>query len=197
MKIFSALYNKIIIWSKHRHAPYYLYSLSFAESSFFPIPPDFMLAPMALAKPESAWTYALWTTVTSVLGGILGYIIGMWAFSFVHPYIIQFGYGGEYQKIVHAFQEWNFWVMLFAGFAPIPYKLFTIAAGATQISLLPFILGSIIGRGGRFFLEAFLIRWGGLRMEQLLTRYIDYAGWILIIAGIIIFLVTQLTGGTK
>lgn len=171
----------MMAWSRHRHAPYYLYSLSFAESSFFPIPPDFMLAPMALAKPDKAWQYAGFTTLASVLGGIVGYLIGALAFTLVYPYIVHFGYLPTYQKIQAWFQVWNFWVMFIAGFAPIPYKLFTIAAGATHISLMPFVLGSIVGRGGRFFIVAGLIRLGGERMEKALMRYIEPLGWAFVV----------------
>lgn len=194
MRLFSALYNKIMLWSQHRHAPYYLYSLSFAESSFFPIPPDFMLAPMALAKPERAWVYAAWTTIASVLGGVLGYYIGYLAFNLVHPLIIQFGYENTYQHIETWFKLWGFWLTFVAGFAPIPYKLFTIAAGATHISLLPFIIGSFVGRGGRFFLVTGLMLWGGERMKDLLVRYVDRLGWLLVV---LIFLVYCIWHGHK
>lgn len=181
MRIFSFLYNKMMEWARHRHAPYYLYILSFAESSVFPIPPDVMLAPMALAKPERAWVYATLTTVASVLGGLLGYLIGILAFDLVHPLIIDLGYDATYQHIQIWFKEWGFWVMFFAGFAFIPYKLFTIAAGATNIALLPFLLGSIIGRGGRFFLVTAAMLWGGERMEKMLERYVERIAWSLLV----------------
>ncbi len=168
-------------WAQHRHAPYYLFGLSFAESSFFPIPPDVMLAPMALAKPQQAWNYAALTTIASVLGGILGYLIGAIAFNLVHPYIIHFGYEAYYQEIQIWFKTWGFWLMFFAGFAPIPYKLFTVAAGAMNIALLPFILGSTIGRGGRFFLVTLVMRWGGERIEKVVARYIERIGWFVVI----------------
>lgn len=178
MKIFSVLYQKVMGWSRHRHAPYYLSVMSFAESSVFPIPPDVMLAPMALAKPKSAWLYAALATIFSVLGGLLGYVIGVYAFRFVHPIIIQLGYEPMYLQIGTWFKEWGFWIIFLAGFTPIPYKLFTVAAGVAQLALLPFILGSIIGRGGRFFLVAWLMSWGGERMEKLLMQYIDRITWI-------------------
>lgn len=187
MRIFSFLYNKMMTWSKHRHAPYYLYGLSFAESSFFPIPPDFMLAPMTLAKPSQAWNYALYTTLASVLGGIFGYLIGYLAFSLVHPVIIHLSYETTYEHIQVWFKDWGFWVMFIAGFAFIPYKLFTIAAGATHIAMLPFILGSFVGRGGRFFLVAAAVRWGGERIEQALIRYIDPIGWALVIIAVMVY----------
>lgn len=185
MKLFSSLYQKMIAWSCHRHAPRYLYSLSFAESSFFPIPPDFMLAPMSLAKPEKALTYAMYTTLSSVLGALLGYVIGYYGLSLVMPYIQMLGYAQKFETVSHYFQHYGFWVMFIAGFGPIPYKIFTITAGAMKIPLLPFIIGSIIGRGGRFFLVAGLIRWQGERMEKMLMRYIDRLGWAVILAALI------------
>lgn len=180
MRIFSTLYVKVLQWSKHRFAPYYLFSLSFAEASFFPIPPDVMLAPMALAKPKSAFRYALITTLASVLGGIFGYLIGAWAFELVRPYILGSSYAETYLHVETWFTTWGFWLMFIVGFVPIPYKIFTIAAGATHISLLPFIVGSLVGRGGRFFLVTSLMLWGGKRMEDMLFRYIDRVAWVVI-----------------
>lgn len=172
-------------WARHRHAPFYLYILSFAESSVFPIPPDVMLAPMALANREKAWNYATFTTIASVLGGVFGYFIGVVALNLVYPYIIHLGYEATYNHIQGWFKLWGFWLMFVAGFAPIPYKLFTIAAGAAKISLIPFILGSIVGRGGRFFLVTAAMLWGGERMERLLSKYVDRISWfILISAGV-------------
>jgi membrane protein YqaA with SNARE-associated domain len=190
MPLFSYLYDKMMRWSRHRHAPIYLYSLSFAESSFFPIPPDFMLAPMALARPQHAVSYALYTTISSVLGALFGYIIGYFFMHFLFPYINYFGYTEKFHEAQHFFQQWGFWVMFVAGFGPIPYKIFTITAGAMHISLLPFIVGSLVGRGGRFFIVAWLIRSYGETMEKLLLKYIDRLGWIslvLIIIGVALY----------
>jgi len=181
MKFFSALYDRVLGWSRHRHAPLYLGGLSFAESSFFPIPPDVMLAPMALARPERAWRYALLTTVTSVLGGMLGYLIGVFAFEVVEPLIRQAGYWEGYQRAGEWFATWGFWAIFLAGFSPIPYKVFTISAGVIGMAFLPFVLASAIGRGARFYLVAGLMRWGGARMEQTLRDYIDRIGWVLIL----------------
>ena len=177
----------MLLWAKHNHAPYYLFVLSFAESSFFFFFSDVMLAPMVLAKPYCAWRYAFLTTVASVVGGLFGYFIGSVAFDWVHPYILQFGYELTYQQIEHGFNKWNFWILFLAGFTPIPYKLFTIAAGALHVTLLPFILGSLVGRGGRFFLVAFLIRWGGVHIDKLLRHYIDRISWFVLSLAIIVF----------
>jgi len=192
MKIFSHLYEKVLRWARHPRATWYLAAMSFAESSFFPIPPDVMLAPMSLAQPQRAWRYAALTTVTSVLGGIFGYLIGMFAFELVDPWLHQFGYWDRYQTTVEWFAEWGFWAVILAGFSPIPYKVFTIAAGTVSMVFLPFVLASIIGRGGRFFLVAGLIWWGGERMDRLLRSYIDRLGWLFVILAVVIYLVVTL-----
>lgn len=196
MKFFSMLYDRVIGWSRHRYAPYYLGGLSFAESSFFPIPPDVMLAPMALARPQKAWNYALLTTVMSLLGGIAGYLIGVFAFDLVEPWIRQAGYWEAYQRTGLWFKTWGFWAILLVGFSPIPYKVFTISAGVIAMPVIPFILASAIGRGARFFLVAGLMRWGGQRMEQTLRLYIDRIGWILILFVIIIYLIVNNSANT-
>ncbi|MFO7593302.1 MAG: YqaA family protein [Pseudomonadota bacterium] len=196
MKFFSMLYGRVIGWSRHRHAPYYLGGLSFAESSFFPIPPDVMLAPMALANPQKAWHYAMLTTVMSLLGGVLGYLIGVFAFDLVEPWIRQTGYWDAYQRTGTWFETWGFWAILLVGFSPIPYKVFTISAGVIGMPVVPFILASAIGRGARFFLVAGLMRWGGERMEKALRDYIDRVGWILILFVIIIYLIVNNSANT-
>ncbi len=184
------LYEKVMSWAKHSHAEYYLSGLSFAESSFFPIPPDVMLMPMALATPNRAWFFALITTLASVLGGILGYMIGMFAYELVQPLLE--GQWSEYYHITQKwFNEWGFWAIFIAGFSPIPYKVFTITAGILSMSFIPFIIASGIGRGGRFFLVAGLMRWGGKSMEQMLKKYIDIIGWLVIILAIIFYLLLR------
>ena len=177
MKLFSPLYARAMRWSRHRHAPWYLGAVSFTESSFFPIPPDVMLAPMSLANPARAWRFAWITTLASVAGGLFGYAIGYFAFDAIEPWLRTSQYWDSYQAAVTWFERWGFWAVFIAGFSPIPYKVFTIAAGALSMALLPFTLASLIGRGGRFFLVAGLMKWGGARMEALLYRYVDRLGW--------------------
>lgn len=180
MALFGVLYEKVMKWAAHRHAQWYLAGLSFAESSFFPIPPDVMLAPMALANTRRAWHLATITTMASVVGGAAGYLIGVFAFEVIEPWLQQLGYMGRYQLAVGWFDRWGIWVVFLAGFTPIPYKLFTIAAGVISMAFLPFILASFIGRGARFFLVAGLMVWGGSRMEELLRTYVDRLGWSLV-----------------
>jgi membrane protein YqaA with SNARE-associated domain len=181
MQIFTALYERVMQWSRHRHAPAYLGALSFAESSFFPIPPDVMLAPMVLARPERAAWLAGLTTLTSVLGGLAGFAIGVWGIDAVMPILERFNYVDEFDRASQWFLKWGFWAVLAAGFSPIPYKVFTISAGALAMNLPVFAIASFIGRGARFFLVAFLVAWGGPPMEARLKRYVDVIGWGLVI----------------
>lgn len=177
MKLFAPLYERAMRWARHPQAPRFLGALSFAESSFFPVPPDVMLAPMALAQPDRAWRLAWLTTWTSVAGGLLGYAIGRLAFASLEPWLQTTDYWSAYQQAVAWFGDWGVLAVFIAGFSPIPYKVFTVAAGALSMALLPFALASLVGRGARFFLVAGLMRWGGARMEAQLHRHIDRLGW--------------------
>lgn len=177
MRIFSALYDKTLSWSKHPKAPWYLGGMSFAESSFFPIPPDVMLMPMCLAQPEKAYRFAFITTIMSLLGGLLGYMIGYWMLDVVWPLIESVNYVDKYQRIVQFFADYGIWVVFIAGFSPVPYKLITIAAGATGMALVPFIVASLIGRGARFYLVAGLMRWGGAKYEAKIRSSVDALGY--------------------
>ncbi len=191
MKLFSSLYNKVLNWARHPKAPRYLGILSFAESSFFPIPPDVMLIPMVLAKPKN-WLYlATLTTVTSVLGGITGYFIGLFTFETLQPLIVQWGYGEKLELAKSLFEERGIWIIFAAGFSPIPYKIFTITGGALSMALIPFIFASIIGRGARFFTISALLAWSGPKMEPVILRYIEWLGWIVVGALVLIILMTQ------
>lgn len=178
MALFRRLYDKVLSWSQHRHAPYYLAGVSFVESSVFPIPPDVMLIPMVLSKPIKAWEYAAITTIASIFGGILGYVLGLCAFELIgEPMLQTFGYEQAYAKVVKWFEHYGFIAVFVAGFTPIPYKLFTIAAGASQMALLPFIIASIFGRTIRFFVVVWIIKGLGKKLEPLIIEYIDIIVW--------------------
>jgi len=193
MNILQRLYIKTVRLAGHAKASYYLFVLSLAESSFFPIPPDVMLAPMCLARPSKVWRFAFIATIGSVLGGILGYLIGKFSFEYVEPFIERFGYMTAYQNSVNWFYDWGFWAILIAGFSPIPYKVFTIAAGVLNMAFLPFVIGSIIGRGLRFYLVAFLVKLFETRIDFILKKYIDRIGWALVILVFISFLIISYT----
>jgi len=178
-----------MVWSRHQYATYWLALVSFTESSFFIIPPDVMLAPMSLAKPQKAWFYAALTTAASVLGGLLGYIIGVYAFEFVQPWLETLGYMDAFHTAKQWYSQWGFWAIFLAGFTPIPYKIFTITSGAVGMALLPFIIGSTIGRGLRFFLVAGLMRWGGEALEVQLHLWMDRIGWATVIMVVIAYFI--------
>jgi len=189
MRLFSRLYLWVMGLSRHPKAVWILGGLSFAESSFFPIPPDVMLAPMSLANPKKAWWFATITTVTSVLGGLFGYLIGMFFFSTISPWLQGSDYWSSFTTAQQWFVTYGFWAVFIAGFSPIPYKVFTIAGGVMSMALFPFIAASLIGRGARFFLVAGLMRWGGKNMEHLLEKYVDRMGWALVLMVLVLMLV--------
>jgi membrane protein YqaA with SNARE-associated domain len=187
MKIFSFLYNKTIIWSAHRHAPYYLAGVSFIESSIFPIPPDVMLVSMGLASPKHSWRNALIATLFSVAGGMLGYLIGLYGMYLIQPYLEASSVAPRYHQVMQWFEQSGVWVVVVAAFTPFPYKIFTITAGAMHMAFLPFVIGSFIGRGLRFFLVCSLLYFVGEHIEAKLRRYIDYIGWLLLLIIGIVF----------
>lgn len=191
MKVFGPLYDRVLGWAGHPHAERYLAALSFAESSFFPIPPDVMLAPMCLADRARAWRFAAMTTFASLLGGVAGYAIGYFLFAAIEPWLHSMGYWEAYLKGQQWFAEWGVWAVLIAGFSPIPYKIFTIAAGVVGLTFPGFVIASFIGRGARFFLVAGLIVAGGPRMESVLKDYVERIGWavVLIAAAVAAYLI--------
>jgi membrane protein YqaA with SNARE-associated domain len=153
------LYDKVVELSKGKQALPTLAAVSFAESSFFPIPPDVILIPMALANPHKARLYALVCTVASVLGGILGYAIGALLFDTVGQWLISlYGYGESVEAFREAYVKWGAWVILIKGLTPIPFKIVTIASGFAGYDFFMFVILSFITRGARFFLEAELLR---------------------------------------
>jgi membrane protein YqaA with SNARE-associated domain len=179
-------------WAKHRHATKYLSGLSFSESVFFPIPPDVMLAPMALSQPNRAWQFAFITTVASILGGIAGYWLGYFAFdAWLAPLIERWGYTHKLETTMNWFEEYGIWVVFLAGFSPIPYKIFTVSAGVLQMAFIPFVIASAIGRGARFFLVAALMRWGGAAMEQKLRQYVEILGWAVVLIAVAAYLILR------
>lgn len=181
-----------MVWAKHKHAQWFLGGMSFAESVFFPIPPDVMLAPMALAKPERAWWYAAVTTLGSILGGVLGFILGWFAFEgIIQPLVAEWGYQAKMDHAMQWFSDYGVWVVFLAGFTPIPYKIFTISAGALQMAFLPFIVASAIGRGARFFLVAGLMYWGGEKFEKTLRHHIDTLGWAVIVLAALLYFILR------
>jgi membrane protein YqaA with SNARE-associated domain len=165
--------------------------VGFSESVFFPIPPDVMLAPMALSTPKKAWYLAGLTTLASAIGGAVGYALGYWLYEPVAlPFVEAMHYQDKMQHIQHWFSEYGVWIVFVAGFSPIPYKVFTVSAGLMQMAFFPFFVASVIGRGSRFFLVAGLMYWGGEKMRDKLREIVDLLGWgvvILIAIGVLLY----------
>jgi len=179
--LFAGLYNKVMTWAAHPHAERYLISVSIFESIFFPIPTALMVAPMAVARPERAVRIALIATSMSVLGGIVGYYLGYFAISAIEPILQDVGYWDKYMTAQDWFAQWGFWAVVIAGFSPIPFKLFTLSAGALSMALLPFVLAAIVGRSAHFFFVALLMAWAGPKMEAAMLKYIEWIGWFIVL----------------
>ena len=178
MKIFEPIYSTILKWARHKQAERYLAMVSFAESSFFPIPVDVMLAPMVLADKSKAWRLAAITTVMSVIGGMFGYLIGAFFFEAYGNQILNYFAAHEsFEVIKDKYATHGILIILLAGFTPIPYKIFTIASGVLSIAFFPFVLLSLMGRGGRFFLVAGLVRLGGDKLEDTIHKQVELLGW--------------------
>ncbi|MEW6764581.1 MAG: YqaA family protein [Pseudomonadota bacterium] len=191
MKLFGPMYDRVIGWSRHPRAPWFLGGLSFAESSFFPVPPDVLLAPMCVAQPAAWWRLALLTTLASVVGGLFGYLLGAWFFDLLTPWIERMGYAHALERAHAWFMDWGFWAVFLAGFSPIPYKAFTLTAGAMGMPLLPFLLASACGRGGRFFLVAWLMGRFGPAFEPRLRPFMEWLGWGAVLVVLLAYLLMK------
>jgi membrane protein YqaA with SNARE-associated domain len=176
------LYDWVMGLAASRHAPASLFAISFAESSFFPIPPDVMLAPMVLARPERAWLYAALCTLASVLGGALGYAIGFFLQDFGMWLMAITGHAGGLAEFQCWYTKYGVWVILAKGLTPIPYKLVTIASGLAAFSFPVFIIASVITRSARFFLVAYVVkRFGPALLPVIERRLALFAGGLLLL----------------
>ncbi|MDB5467806.1 MAG: DedA family protein [Phenylobacterium sp.] len=164
------VYDWVMNLAGSRHAPVALAVISFAESSFFPIPPDVMLAPMVLAKPQRAFLYAAICTAASVIGGLLGYAIGVFLAPVGHQILAFFGHPQGAAEFHAWFARYGLWIILIKGLTPIPYKLVTITAGLARFDLFTFVWASIVTRGARFFLTATLLKYFGPAIREEVER---------------------------
>lgn len=190
------LYDWVMGLAASRHAEKSLFAVSFAESSFFPIPPDVMLAPMCLAKPEKAWRYAALCTLASVLGGILGYAIGFFLQDLGIWLMKITGHAGGLEEFQCWYGKYGVWVILAKGLTPIPYKLVTVASGLAAFSFPMFITASVITRGARFFLVAFAIKRFGPTLLPVIERRLALFAGILIALLVIGLGASHLLGGS-
>ena len=183
------LYDWCIGAAGQPHAAWIMGAVSFVESSFFPVPPDIMLIPMVLARPDRAWFYAAVCTFASVVGGMLGYFIGAELYDSVGLWLIGlYGYGDKVEAFREAYAQYGGWIILLKGFTPIPYKLVTIASGFAGFNFLWFVLLSIITRGARFFVEAALLNRFGPQARAIIEKRLGFwftASLLVVVAGVI------------
>ena len=183
------LYDWCIAAADKPHALWTMGLISFAESSFFPIPPDVMLIPMSLANPRKAWFYALVCTVTSVAGGVVGYLIGALLYESVGLWLISlYGYADKVDAFRAAYAEYGAWIILLKGLTPIPYKVVTITSGFAEYNMWLFILFSVIARGGRFFIVAVLLTFYGDTIRASIEKRLGFwvtVATVLFIAGFV------------
>jgi membrane protein YqaA with SNARE-associated domain len=183
------LYDWCIGAAGKPHAAPIMGAVAFAESSFFPVPPDIMLIPMALARPDRAWFYATVCTLASVAGGMLGYFIGAELYGSVGLWLIRlYGYGDKVETFREAYAQYGGWIILVKGFLPIPYKLVTIVSGFTGFNFGWFVLLSLVTRGGRFFLEAALLRRYGAQARAIIEKRLGFwfaISLVVVVAGFI------------
>ncbi|WP_271680758.1 YqaA family protein [Thermomonas mangrovi] len=194
MNLFRPLYERALRWSRHPKAPSLLGGLSFAEAIVFPVMPEVMLAPMCLAQPRRGFWFATISLAFSLLGAVVGYLLGHYAYELVKPLLESLGWLDKIDAQVTHLREitaespWKaFWLLVLAGFTPIPLKIFTWASGIVGIPMLPFLASMLVGRGKRVYLVAAAIRLGGERAERALHRWIEHIGWgvlVLLAAGI-------------
>lgn len=192
--IFKGLYEWTMRCAAHRHAERYLAVVSIIESIFFPVPTALMVAPMAVARPERAVRIALLATVTSVFGGLFGYALGYYAIAAIEPIIESAGYWDKYMTAQEWFGRWGFWAVVVAGFSPIPFKLFTISAGALSMAIPPFLFAALIGRAGHFFLVSLSMAWAGPKLEPVVRKYVEWLGWATV-AALAIYILVKMNQG--
>lgn len=165
------LYDRTMALAAGRHAERALAGVAFAESSFFPLPPDLLLIPMVLANPHHAWRYTLLATISSVIGGLAGYLIGAFLFEQIARPLLEFyGYGTKFDEFAQLYNQWGVWIVLFAGVTPFPYKVITIASGATGLNLAVFMIASVVARGLRFVVVAALLYWVGPPIRSFIEK---------------------------
>jgi membrane protein YqaA with SNARE-associated domain len=174
-RLHRRLYDWVLHWALTPHSMVALFLLAFAESSFFPVPPDVLLIALVLGSTHRWFLFALLCTAGSVLGGIAGYGVGMFLMDTIGAKVIDFYHAqAYYDKVAQWYKEYDFWIVFIAAFTPIPYKVFTIASGAFHMNLPGFTLVSIVGRGARFFLVAGLLRLVGEPMRKFIDKYFDW-----------------------
>jgi membrane protein YqaA with SNARE-associated domain len=190
--MFRRLYDWVLHWAWTPYGAPALFILAFAESSFFPVPPDVLILPLCLSKPDKSFKFAVFTSIGSIIGGICGYIIGFWLWDLTSAFFFNYipGFNPEkFQLVQDLFFQYDFWIIFVAGFSPIPYKIFTIGAGVFKVNFLMFFAASAVSRSLRFFLVAGLVYFFGISIRNFIDKYFNFLTWIftlLLVGGFLI-----------
>tara|TARA_Y100001970_G_scaffold276668_1_gene379706 strand:- start:354 stop:938 length:585 start_codon:yes stop_codon:yes gene_type:complete len=174
MNLLRKLYDWTLKKSEHRNAPWFLSIISFSESSFFPIPPDIILIPMIIAKRSKAWLYAFICTISSVIGGAFGYLIGYFFYNSLGMLILKYySLESQFANFENSYNDYGLWIVLGAGFTPFPFKLITIASGLFGLNFILFIFVAFFARGLRFFILAILLKLFGNYIKKIIDKYFN------------------------
>jgi len=186
--IFAGLYNRAMGWAVHPHRERYLVGVSIFESFVFPLPTALLMIPMVIATPDKAIRLATITTLMSVFGAVIGYLLGWGAMSMIEPWIAKMGWLDQLDLARLEFAKYGVLAVGIGAFTPAPFKIFTITAGVLSMSFIPFILISLVGRAAHFYMIALLMAWAGPKMEPVVRKYIEWLGWLIVVLALIGFL---------
>jgi len=187
--IFAGLYKRCMQWADHPKRERYLVGVSVFESFVFPVPTALLMIPMVIATPDKAIRLATITTIMSVLGAVVGYLLGWGAMEVIEPWIAKMGWLPKLELARAEFITYGVLAVGIGAFTPAPFKIFTLTAGMLSMSFIPFLIVSLIGRGAHFFMIALLMAWAGPKMEPVVRKYIEWLGWsviVLAVAGLLI-----------
>lgn len=183
--IFAGLYNRAMCWAEHPKRERYLVGVSLFESFIFPLPTALLMIPMVIATPDKAVRLATITTIMSVFGAAIGYLLGWGAMSVIEPWITQMGWLPQLESARADFVTYGVLAVGIGAFTPAPFKIFTITAGMLSMSFIPFLLVSLVGRAAHFYMIALLMAWAGPKMEPVVRKYIEWLGWAIIALAVV------------
>ncbi|VAW57047.1 hypothetical protein MNBD_GAMMA07-1878 [hydrothermal vent metagenome] len=187
--IFAGLYAQCMRWAEHPHRERYLVGVSVFESFIFPLPTALLMIPMVIATPDKALRLATITTIMSVFGAAIGYLLGWGAMSVIEPWITQMGWLEQLESARVDFAAYGVLAVGIGAFTPAPFKIFTVTAGMLSMSFIPFLLVSLVGRAAHFYLIAYAMAWAGPKMEPVVRKYIELLGWAIIALAVVGFLI--------
>jgi len=185
--IFGAFYDRCMSWAEHKHRERYLVGVSIFESFIFPVPTVLLMIPMVMATPNKWVRLATITTIMSALGALVGYFLGNMAISIIEPWVIKMGWWDQLLMAQSEFDTYGVWAVMLGAVTPAPFKLFTITAGILSMNLFSFFIAALVGRAIHFYMFAGLMAWAGPKMEATVRRYIEWAGWGLVLIVVIAY----------